>query len=345
MKKLMKKAAAAVLAAIMLSALAPVSVFADDRSGSPPELYLEIKDTQEPARFVLTPQDIKGDFVFSNGKGETVAFSPSRLDNEWGRLGGFSYFVTEADLAKYAEIPEEYVILVKSLGKYALTQYPALPQGYSFVTPDETPYFEVEGDIYSNITLLVDSGSEIAAPPAVAPSEAARAYSLGILPDSLNSDYDKNITRAEFCRLAVPVYEKTKGAAIQPGNTAFSDTSDPDVLKMASLGVVSGVGGGRFNPDGEITREQAATILVLLLDLMGNPLTASGPAFDDNSLISGWAFAYVGKIQTIAIMSYAERGRFGPQEKYTREQSITAMLRIFDGDIPVVFRTNPITKD
>ena len=98
------------------------------------------------------------------------------------------------------------------------------------------------------------------APPASWAAEQVNAgIADGIVPASLQNSYAKPITRAEFCALAVNFYEKHTGTTI-PQTASFSDTSDANVRKMASIGVVNGIGGDKFAPNQPITREQAAVI-------------------------------------------------------------------------------------
>lgn len=45
------------------------------------------------------------------------------------------------------------------------------------------------------------------------------------------------------------------------GKVSFTDTDNADVLLCASAGVVNGVGNGKFAPDKNITRQEAASML------------------------------------------------------------------------------------
>ncbi|MDR1541452.1 MAG: S-layer homology domain-containing protein [Clostridiales bacterium] len=89
----------------------------------------------------------------------------------------------------------------------------------------------------------------------------------------LQEKYTQVITRAEFCSLAVRAYEKAKCEIT--GRKSFSGTNDIDVEKMAYLGVVSGANteGTLFNPDDQLTREQAAVILSRLASAVGKPFS------------------------------------------------------------------------
>ena len=159
--------------------------------------------------------------------------------------------------------------------------------------------------------------------------DVAEANSLGLVPNSISYAYQRNISRAEFCALAVLLYEKVNGV-ISLRSPAFADSSDTDVLKMAALGVVNGVGNNMFYPKAALTREQAAVILVRLVNSLNRPLEASSPTFSDRAEISSWAVADVGKVQASGIMNGMDGNQFDPKGNYTREQSIVAILRIWN---------------
>jgi len=166
-------------------------------------------------------------------------------------------------------------------------------------------------------------------PSSWATSQVNAAIAAGIVPEALQSKYTTAITRAEFCALAVALYEKVTGKEITE-RVQFSDTTDVNVEKMAALGVVSGVGDDKFSPDSSMTREQAATMLSRLATAIGKPLTEQAPAFADNANISSWAASAVGEVQEAGIMSGVGNNTFSPAADYTREQSIITIMRLFD---------------
>ncbi|MCL2698884.1 MAG: S-layer homology domain-containing protein [Defluviitaleaceae bacterium] len=167
------------------------------------------------------------------------------------------------------------------------------------------------------------------APSAWAAEGVERAKALGFVPLHLQSDYTKAATRAEFCALAVTIYEDLLNESILE-RKYFSDTDDVNVQKMGGLGVVSGVGDDEFLPDGTITREQAAAILTRLMRELGVPLSDNPPAFSDNDDISQWARAAVGQVQAAGIMGGTGNNMFSPNANYTVEQSIITLKKVYD---------------
>lgn len=75
-------------------------------------------------------------------------------------------------------------------------------------------------------------------------------------------DYTQNITRLQFCSLAVKLAEELIGHAITPANgNTFTDTNDEYVLKAYAAGITSGTSDTTFDPNGTLTRQQMATFI------------------------------------------------------------------------------------
>ena len=167
-----------------------------------------------------------------------------------------------------------------------------------------------------------------------APSDWAKDYvadaiKAGIVPEELRYSYQTATTRAEFCALAVALYETVTGNEITE-RAEFIDTKDVNVEKMAALKVVEGVGGGMFEPNSPLTREQAATMLSRLAETMGQPFPDKESTFADKGNFESWSAARIGQIQAAGIMDGVGNNTFSPKTDYTREQSITTMLRMFN---------------
>lgn len=177
--------------------------------------------------------------------------------------------------------------------------------------------------------LVVSAGA--AAPSSWAQDSVSTAISKGLVPAGLQDQYTSPITRQEFCILADVLYTQVSGSpALSDTSIVFTDTTDPAVLRMASVNVVNGVGDGAFSPNSPLTREQAATLIYRLAVALGKPLAESAPTFADNSAISSWAAAAVGQVQASGIMGGVGDNLFSPAGSYTREQSIVTMLRLFE---------------
>jgi len=166
-------------------------------------------------------------------------------------------------------------------------------------------------------------------PSSWAASYVTEATALGLVPEQLQGKYTQATTRAEFCALAVALYETATGTAID-GRLTFNDTTDVNVEKMAFLAVVNGTGNGNFDPDAALTREQAAAMLSRLAEAMDKPLPKTMPTFSDSAALSSWAVVSVGSVQVTGVMTGVGENTFAPKSDYTREQSIITILRLFN---------------
>ena len=186
--------------------------------------------------------------------------------------------------------------------------------------------------------MLVTAAAAAEAPSSWAKSAVDTARNAGIVPEQVDQAYTQSITRADFCALAAAVYrtwEKSGNVkSVDKATVSFSDTKDEDVLLCASLGVVNGVGNGKFAPQQQLTRQQAASMLHRLGNLRknaGDSVKDRMPhVFADGADIQAWARSDVYWAYNSGVMNGVSGNRFAPNNSYTHEQSIATMLRLYD---------------
>ena len=167
-----------------------------------------------------------------------------------------------------------------------------------------------------------------------------QALSKGFIPSDLQNNYQNVIARAEFCRMAVKFVEYKTGKNIDAILTekglsrnpnAFTDTSDPDILAAAALGITAGTGGGLFTPNGQFSREQAATMIRNTCKAAGMDISnVTTAGFEDIGSASTWAVDGINFVRNNGIMSGTSTTPllFSPKGTYTREQSIITFNNI-----------------
>ncbi|HEX2947040.1 MAG TPA: S-layer homology domain-containing protein [Clostridia bacterium] len=161
-----------------------------------------------------------------------------------------------------------------------------------------------------------------------------KANDLGLMTEKLKEADPKGpITREEFGEIAIKLYEKVTGKAATYDNlTAFSDTKNPEIYKAFKLGIVEGVGGGKFAPDKLVTREQIAAMMQRAVKAMkpdADLSTDGAVAFKDEKDISKWALDYV-KFMGKQGLLQGTNGIFGPKNSTTREQAIVIVVRTYE---------------
>jgi len=186
----------------------------------------------------------------------------------------------------------------------------------------------VARELLSSAAIINENVSENSVPSNWAQEEVDAAIEAGFVPQHLQSNYTQPISRAEFCALAISLYENGTGKKII-NRVKFDDTEDVNVEKAAAIGVVNGVGDNKFDPTAKLTREQAATMLSRLAESLGNPLPKEAAVFNDNNSVSTWAIEAVGEMQFTGIMGGVGNNTFAPKDPYTREQSIMTIMRLY----------------
>lgn len=141
---------------------------------------------------------------------------------------------------------------------------------------------------------------------------------------------DVSMSRAMFVTVLYRMEkEPVSGASI------FTDV-DNDVYYSNAVawafkeGIVQGVSGTSYNPDGNISREQIAAMFVRYLELKGINLGGSGETskFADDAQISSYAKEGVAKLSNTGILKGKDNNRFDPQGIATRAEIATMLLRI-----------------
>jgi cell wall-associated NlpC family hydrolase len=164
-------------------------------------------------------------------------------------------------------------------------------------------------------------------------AEIVSAHENGLLTEKLLMDYKKNITREEFCELAVKLYEELTGSAVSDfSENPFFDTENTYVITAYHLGIVNGTSVGQFSPFSTATREEVSVMLYRTLRATGLDLSATRKnqtAFSDWQLISGWAQEAVIALRAAGIIGGVGDNIFDPKGTTTREQAIALVKRIY----------------
>lgn len=123
---------------------------------------------------------------------------------------------------------------------------------------------------------------------------AAYAYNNGLFAGMTPTTFAPNATMTRA--MLVSVLWRLAGAPAPKAPSTFVDVPDgawytDAVTWAAENGVVSGIGGSRFDPSGYVTREQTAEILYNYAHSKGYDVSARADltAFPDAGSVSGWA--------------------------------------------------------
>ena len=135
--------------------------------------------------------------------------------------------------------------------------------------------------------------------------------------------------------MAVTILHRMAGEPEAASAPVFSDVATGRWYSNAvawahSSGVVQGIGGGRFAPNVNITRQEMATILHRFATDQGRDVTlSSGVAMDfpDANLIQEWAEGAMNWAVYNEIMRGTDLGTLNPQGNATRAEAATVLMR------------------
>ncbi|NTV91667.1 MAG: S-layer homology domain-containing protein, partial [Clostridiales bacterium] len=165
-----------------------------------------------------------------------------------------------------------------------------------------------------------------------AANELNLAKQAGLVTDKVTKDYQKNISREEFCELIVKLYEKLTGKAAAAGADIFTDTDNADILKAYSLGIIKGISADKFGPGNSITRQE---ICVMLTRCIKTAISAADTTsfknntFTDSEKIASWASPSVNYTFDKSVIKAVDGNRFDPLGKVTCEQAVTMIYKIY----------------
>lgn len=174
--------------------------------------------------------------------------------------------------------------------------------------------------------------------------EVIEAIKNNLVPLYLQNSYFSNITREDFAQLIVAALEEVTGKdskALLLEKTGiskkdiysanpFNDTNNVNVIIANKLGIINGVSDNSFAPANEISRQDAAALLMRAAQLISGNIEEVQPGFADNSEIADYAKKAVSYVTTLKIMNGVGDNRFDPTSTYTREQAYVTIVRLFN---------------
>ena len=174
--------------------------------------------------------------------------------------------------------------------------------------------------------------------------ELEKALDFGLIPDVLNgADLTRPITRAEFAAVAVKAYENFTGTTVTPVSpNPFTDTSNADVLKAYSINLVNGRTATTYDPNGQLTRQDAATMMMRVEKRAYIPgwtlandntftLNFTQPArFSDDSGIADYARTAVYFMVAKEVINGTGNNMFSPAVVASRQEALIIAVRMVE---------------
>jgi len=147
----------------------------------------------------------------------------------------------------------------------------------------------------------------------------------------------EDITREEFCSIAVKIYEALSGKLAEPSAVnPFTDTSGRDILKAYEQGIVKGVSPDSFAPNSKITRQEICVMIYRAIKAAkpGLNFEVTGvAAFNDEAQIASWAINEVRFASKNNIMKGTGNNNISPLIYTSRQEGIVLIKRAYEAFI------------
>ncbi|MBO5453820.1 MAG: S-layer homology domain-containing protein [Clostridia bacterium] len=156
---------------------------------------------------------------------------------------------------------------------------------------------------------------------------------LGFLDGVTDVSYKEPVTREKFCKIIYNMLDRNMNIEwkkVSPN--PFKDTADEKVISLRLEGIVNGKDDCKFAPDDYLTREEAATIIVRVMNKFMPDIIVTETYFnyDDIDEVAEWASDSVQLISNSGIMVGVGENKFSPQDTYTTEQAIASVVRLYN---------------
>ncbi len=291
---------------------------------APPKPTAELMKDSNDAPYFLLNWDTPDSITKANQQVPVKAFADWKIgDGEWASVVGELPFSTGSQLDDHIEIrPQDN-------GKFGEIDIKANLYTFRVYFKYETPDAKVVSPYSTPVSVGTPAYTFKGASNWAVP-ELNKASEYGFITDSIRDNMSGSITREEFCEVVVRLYEKAAGKeATYKDTSAFSDTKNPEIFKAYELGIVNGIGGGKFAPENLITREQIAAMMhraVKAIKPDADFSTAGADVYPDEKNISGYALESVKFMNKNGLMTGIS-GNFVPKGTTTREQAVVIAVR------------------
>ena len=161
-----------------------------------------------------------------------------------------------------------------------------------------------------------------------------KAKDIELLKNISGLVYKENITREQFCELIYDFIMITQRGITTPEyKNQFIDTDNEKIAVLNAAEIIYGKSSTEFAPNDLLTREEAATIIVRMINMvMPMPVTEMYFEYDDSNDISEWASSSIQAMSNLGFMLGVGDNKFAPKDNYTAEQSITTLIRMYEAN-------------
>lgn len=245
------------------------------------------------------------------------------------KSGDISKFTAFDNGCSVSLVPNSTELQIIGVSSYSVTD----SASDSLVAPEVEGNFDENQTAYegsNQTTPSTPSSSYTGTPSSWATAWVESANSSGMLRGmtDVTSNFQSDITREQFCRLVMNVYDLAGGTRPVTPISSFTDTSNADVLAANALGIVGGVSATKFSPNTYITRQELALMVLRVAEYFTEiPTLSTELNYTDKDNVDSWAkeAVYYAQLQSFLVGS---GNKILPLDNLSCEEAITVTLRL-----------------
>lgn len=204
--------------------------------------------------------------------------------------------------------------------------------------------YDEDREVYGGTNLNVVTNKDFLKLPRAEWSKVtvAEAATKSLVPYDFTDKYTKNITREEMAILicnfitvagnyaSMDEYMNATGTVYLYGSFRDCINRDEGIDCLYALGIINGVDGENFNPDGLVTRQEAAAFMARTAKLFMYVGTTSKVKTSDWGQVGSWAVNDIRWCIDKGLLQLDDYNKIYPTDNMTVEQAITVLSRMYD---------------
>lgn len=166
--------------------------------------------------------------------------------------------------------------------------------------------------------------------------------------DTVLQNIQQDITREEFCSLAINLYKSLSDEPLPtPEFFPFDDSNSYPVAQAFSLGIISGTSDTEFSSDKPMTKEEISKVIASVLLKCGIEISLTKSdenllySFTDGNTVNSWAINPIIALLKFGILTGSDENTLSPSAYVTREQAIILINRAYNKFSQNAFSISP----
>ena len=140
---------------------------------------------------------------------------------------------------------------------------------------------------------------------------------------------ENNITRAEFIKILCMSFGASASGESEFEDVNANDWYAPYINAAYKMGIAQG-SNGKFNPNVQITRQDAATLAVRFAEAHGMRFAESASTFSDSASIDAYARGAITKLVNSQIINGYTDNTFRPKNSATRAEAAKIIYQLLE---------------